>query len=198
MGQNVAVTEVIAALQSGDGSAFRALYEEFLDLARRAARHEISPEVQRRTSPTSIAVAALHDCLDEGKKGKYRDGKGLKGLLYLIIQRRAVDAVREATAQKRDVKRESYGDVVAARSANEIVAGLAVEIVQILLDVPDRTQGIIRVLGVLNEYSAGQIQEMIMPLQQNGKIPSIRAIQLAIAGAKLELEKRLGPLDDVS
>lgn len=196
MQHDIPVTELIAALQSDDGSAFTELYQHFLDQARRVARQKMTPQTAVRSSPTTVAMQALRECLDKGRVGTYKDRDGLQKLLYVVVERRAFDAARDAKAGKRDVRRESQTDVKNAPSAKSIADSLAVEVVQTLLDVPEETLGVIRLLGVLNEYTAGQIQQMIEPLTGKEKVPSLRTIQLVIARAKLELKEKFGALDD--
>ncbi|QDV74542.1 hypothetical protein [Botrimarina mediterranea] len=206
------ITDLIGKTHMGRRSAREAedaytdLYDYYLNRARALAAQQMGPMLKARRTPTSIAHEALTSCLENAATAPARIASRKEFEMYLCahVNRKVANAAAHEQAQKRDIKKETPTDEtpraessVASPVDKAVASELAIQTVRCLFEEPDEPRRAIVVLGLLLEYSPGEIREMIRPLvteDENGELPlgysqsSIRQIlkkRKAILGKQL-------------
>lgn len=198
MADEVPVTDLLAKLK-GSEEAESALANYFWELARQIAFRQLSElpgGVQQFASPSDIANAALRSALSHVAKGdsKVKDRDEFAKLIATIAMRKSISAARHETAGGRDVHRraslEGYEGDDRAQSPPEVAAlkESAERVMVLLLQEQDEKRRIASVLGIVQEYSAKDIQEALTSSYPGEKAPSVSAITVWVRDRRQQVE----------
>lgn len=178
------------------------IVRRFEAVARAIVEQTIGKSVAGKISITDVANDVLREALDAALKrtSDYESSKQFTSLLVKIARARSIDAVRDATAAMRDVRRDLNLETVDLNAiaasadlspplkavADEIAVLIAIEI----LKEPNETKRDIDILGVLYFLNPRQIQEVI-------EKTSARTIPLSTIRQRIKsTQERLGKLLD--
>ena len=196
-------TDYLQAHHHGAADESAWIYKRFINQARKLAREKLSLEIQVRAKPTEIANSSLFEALanlQKDAKWAASSDEFLKKLLGLVVSR-AQDAARANTAQKRSVAREEPSSAERLNGQMEsrvhepieevICDEFANDLANILLEEDDEVDRMINVLGILCDFEAGNIREVLLQSFSAARIPATRTIQSKIQRAREKATRRL-------
>jgi|GEM_PF-6715077 len=205
MYEQASLTRLLQLLEASE-EAYTEVYKYFIDKARGYAHSRLSTQLQGRVTATSIAHAALADCMEYVKKkpDAVENRVHFMALLANQIKMQLSSAKQHAVTQMRNIEREEempergLAGIESLNPESKAMADeLAVQVVHNIFQEPNEIKRTICVLGILGDHTTAQIQEMIEPLYD---IPGAarknsytkRSIELIIAKRREALEEELG------
>jgi RNA polymerase sigma factor (sigma-70 family) len=137
------VTHWIREIKAGaEGEAQQKIWEHYFERLVALARTKLG-DVPTLDGAEDVALVALNSFFVRAPKNRFpqlRDRTGLWPLLATITARKAVDAIRRATAEQRDVSRNvSLEDIVGEEPSAEFAASVWEGANQLLDELGDET-----------------------------------------------------------
>ncbi|MCB9897806.1 MAG: sigma-70 family RNA polymerase sigma factor [Planctomycetes bacterium] len=103
--------DLVARAQAGDAAAADELLRKHLPALRAYVRLRVGPALRARESASDIVQSACRDVLGNLERFHYDGEAGFRAWLFAAALRKIADRAEYWSAQKRDVQRESPGDV---------------------------------------------------------------------------------------
>lgn len=192
-------SDLVANLRSTLDKEAR-LKDLLVQAAREAAHRMIGPEFEKRVSATEMACSVVDSLMSSVKNGRVipENYDNLVGLLIHRIKWKAANGLRDASAQRRDVQRETdNASRVPSPNDSPVEEAQAREqgekLAKLLCQPPDEIQRLINLLSFLGDYSAPVIHTVLSEQSELvERVPSVRWIQLWLQKEKLRIAQAFG------